>query len=401
MRTVKLKPGHAKPLWHGHPWVFAKSIASASSDAGPGPADWTRVEDETGRLVGYGLWSGGSAIRVRLLLGRDAEAVDQPNSLLAERIHAAAALRATWFPEGGDTDTYRVVHAEADGLPGLVVDRYGDWLVAQWATRPLYDRREVLGQVLLDATGARGLVSRAAGHEEREQIPDDGPTFRLGAASPESVIVSERGLRLEVQPQHGQKTGHYTDQRENRVAVAAYARGHEVLDLFCGSGGFALHALRAGATRAIGVDSGKRAIEVAQRNADLNGLADRFEAERCDVAEALAALKAEERRFGLVVCDPPNLIPTRDARARAVRPWRELLVRSLTRTEAKGFLAAFSCTPRMDSAGLLELLHSAARDCRRPFRVLAELGAGPDHPVLPQAASSRYLSGYIVQALPW
>lgn len=397
MRTVKLKPGHAKPLWHGHPWVFAKSIASAEA----GDGDWIRVEDDAGQLVGHGLWSGGSAIRVRLLLGRDQDAAPDPAGLLAERIRSAAALRDAWFPQGGDTNTYRVIHAEADGLPGLVVDRYGAWLVAQWATRPMYARRKALGTTLLEATGASGLLSRAGGHEAREGIPEDDPPFQLGAHAPQRIEVRERGLVLGVSPAHGQKTGHYADQRENRVRVAEYAVGRDVLDLYCGSGGFALQALRAGATHAVGVDSGSRAIAAAEWNAERGGFAPHFDAFRADVSQALAALKAQDRRFGLVVCDPPNLIPTRDAKVRAIRPWRELLVRSLTRTATQGYLAVFSCTPRMGREALLELLRSAARDCRRPFRVFEELGAGRDHPVLPQAPASRYLSGYLVQVLPW
>ncbi|MDJ0976440.1 MAG: class I SAM-dependent rRNA methyltransferase [Planctomycetota bacterium] len=401
MRTVKLKPGHAKALWHGHPWVFAKSVQSAETKSDHRAPDWTRVEDDQGQLVGHGLWSGASAIRVRMLLGRDDPDTLTPERILGQRIRKACALRGAWFPPGGETDTYRLVNAEGDGVPGLVVDRYGDWLVAQWATRPIFDRRDGLAQVLLEASGARGLISRAGGHERQEAIPEEEGLWGAGEPVPGVVLVRERGLQVEVHPRQGQKTGHYTDQRDNRVRVARYAEDRDVLDLYCGSGGFSLQALRMGATHAIGIDSGARAIAAAEANARHNGLEDGFHAQRAEVDKALAALKAQDRRFGLVVCDPPNLIPTRESKARAIRPWRELLVRSLTRTEPEGFLAVFSCTPRMGRDGLLDLLRSASRDCRLPFRVIEELTPGRDHPVLPQTPASRYLTGFVVQVRPW
>ena len=149
------------------------------------------------------------------------------------------------------------------------------------------------------------------------------------------------------------------------------------------------------------MDSGRRAIEAASAGAEHAGVADRFTAERADVTDTLAALKAEGRTFGVVVVDPPNLVPTKKARPRAMKSWRELLVRSLTRVRSNGILAAFSCTPHVDGDDLLSLLSSASRDCRRPFRVLRSVGAGPDHPVLPSAPMTRYLAGHVVEVLPW
>lgn len=397
MRTVTLKPGHAKPLWQGHPWVFAASIAKADE----GTTDWVRVVDSDGRAVGHGLWSGQSAIRVRLVTERDEGQDVFVHEVLTERIKRAVALRSTLFPDPERTNAYRLVHAEADGVPGLIVDRYEDALVAQWATGPIHARRELLSQVLLEATGARGLISRPAGHEEREGIPEAELGFAAGARVPEELEIRELGMCMLVRPHHGQKTGHYVDQRENRQLVAELCGGRTVLDLFSGGGGFALHALRAGAVRARAVDSARQCAELIEANAVRNQLGASLDVVRADVTTQLAAEKEAGSTYGMVVVDPPNLIPTGNARARAIKPWRELLVRSFTRVEPAGFLASFSCTPRLDAPALLDLMRSASRDCRRSFRVLRELSAGPDHPVLPGAPTSRYLSGFLVQVRPW
>jgi 23S rRNA (cytosine1962-C5)-methyltransferase len=394
MRTLVLEAGRAKPLWQGHPWVFADSVARVEGDAGDA-ADWVRVADAEGRIIGHGFASEGSAIRVRLLVRGDE--APQPDAVLGDRIARAAALRRRLFPDPERTDAYRLVHADGDGVPGLIVDRLGDVLVAQFATRPMHARREALGERLIAETGASALLARAAGFEEVEGIPEDDVAFALGAAIPERVAIREEGLHLEAQPRAGQKTGHYADQRENRLLVGRMAAGQDVLDLYAGTGGFSLQALRHGARSAEAVDASARCIESVARHADLNGVAARCEAVRADVRAHLAALRSARRRFGLVVVDPPNFMPRRGSDRGALRAYRELNVRALSRVEPDGFLATFTCSAKLRAGPFLELLRSASRECRRGFDVLRELGAGPDHPVAPGLPEGRYLSGLLLR----
>ncbi len=380
----------------GHPWVFADSVAAIEGDDA---SDVVRVIDPEGRVVGRGLYSPRSAIRVRLVERGDS-GVDLEEVLRA-RIEAAVGLRERLFPDSEDTDAYRLVHSEGDGLPGLVVDRLGDVLVAQFATHPMHARRDELARLLRERTGAAAVIGRPAGFEREEGIVPDAQPYIVGANPSPPLWVHERGMALEVAPLAGQKTGHFADQRENRVIVGALSRGLRVLDLYCGTGGFAIQALRNGAAGALAVDSSGHALDTARRNAERNGCADRAVFERGDVTDVLRRLREDGLTFDCVVLDPPNLMPTKGSAAKAWKTYRELNVRAMTRVEPGGFLATFSCSPRMDADKLLDLAQSAGRDCRRFVRVVHQLHAGPDHPIAPGAPASRYLSGYVLQVRPW
>jgi 23S rRNA (cytosine1962-C5)-methyltransferase len=219
----------------------------------------------------------------------------------------------------------------------------------------------------------------------------------LGPAPAEIVEIREEGLRLEAAPRAGQKTGHYADQRENRRLVGALAADLDVLDLYAGSGGFSLQCLTRGAGRALAVESSPAALAAARRNAARNDVAKRFVDRQADVSATLADLRRAGRRFGLVIADPPNFFPRGGASRRPLRAYRELTVRALSRVEPGGFLATFSCSARLDAEGLLALLRSASRECRREVRVLRALGAGPDHPVAAGLPEGRYLAGFLLQ----
>jgi 23S rRNA (cytosine1962-C5)-methyltransferase len=380
--------------------VFASSIARIEGDDGPAAADLVCVADEDGRVVGHGLFSEPSALRVRMLTsGPEVPDVD---GILDARIAAAAALRQRLFPDPDVTDAYRLVHAEGDRLPGLVVDRYGDVLVAQWATAPMAARREALAASLLRHSGARVLVSRPAGYETEEGM-DEAPAvaFEAGPACPERIEVREEGMALVVEPLAGQKTGHYTDQRGNRRLVGSLAGGLSVLDLYAGTGGFSVQALRAGADSSIAVEASARSVERAREHAALAGVGERLEAHVGDVREVLTALRDQRRRFDLVIVDPPNFFPRRGSDRAAWKAYRELNVKALSRVQAAGgFLATFTCSARMTPGQLLETVQSAARDCRRTFRVLQALSAGADHPVAADGVVGRYLAGLLLAVDP-
>ncbi len=406
MRVLYVGKGHAKALWSGHPWVHAaavRRIDDPSPDTLPTPQaslvpdDVVEVRDADGRRIGRGFYSPDSAIRVRLFEQHTPDA--DPDELLDARIHRAVDLRGRLFPRPQETNAYRLVHSEGDGLPGLVVDRYGEVLVAQFATGAMHRRRERLAATLLEASGARSLVGRAGGYEREEGIAAEEVAFAAGAALSGALWVREGGLDVEVEPQGGQKTGHYVDQRENRALVGQMASGLTVLDLYAGTGLFSVQALRHGAASTLAVDASAAALERAGRHAAKNGVAGAFEGRVSDVRETLVELKGARRRFGLVVVDPPNFFPRRGGEGRAQRAYRDLNVQALTRVAEGGLLATFSCSARLDAEGLRAVVASAALECRRPVRVLRELTAGPDHPFLAAAPEGRYLTGLLVSLL--
>jgi 23S rRNA (cytosine1962-C5)-methyltransferase len=207
--------------------------------------------------------------------------------------------------------------------------------------------------------------------------------------------VAEEGMAFEVEPRLGQKTGHYADQRENRRHVAELAAGAGVLDLYAGSGGFSVQALRHGARTALAVESSARAAAAARRTGTLNATGGRLEVQEADAREVLEGLKAAGRLFDVVVLDPPNFFPRHGGPGRALRAHRDLNVQALTRVGPGGILATFTCSAALPPAGFRELVLSAARECRRTLRVLRELAAGPDHPVLAAAPEGRYLTGLL------
>ena len=223
MRTLVLRRGRAKPLWAGHPWVHADSVEAQREDDAPAAADLVAVEDEQGKRIGYALHSPGSLLCARIV-SRAPEPPDL-DLLLDQRLEAAIAFRQRLCPDPTVTDAYRLVHSEGDGLPGLVVDRLGPVLVAQFATAPMFRRRAWLAERLLARTGASGLLTRPGGHEEEEGIAAGEVAFAAGSPVPTEVEAREAGLVLSLAPHEGQKTGHYVDQRENRALVGEVCRG--------------------------------------------------------------------------------------------------------------------------------------------------------------------------------
>jgi 23S rRNA (cytosine1962-C5)-methyltransferase len=393
-RALRLKPGKAKPLWHGHPWVYADSVASLEG----GEGDLVRVEGPDGAVLGRGWLSPASAIRVRMLT-RGADETPEEDVLQA-RVAAAVALRRRLLPDPARTDAYRLVHGEADGLPGLVVDRFGPVLVAQFSTRPLLSRRPFLAARLLAETGAASLVSRAGGKEDEEGIAPDEVAFAAGDPAPDAVTVREEGLVLVVDLRRGQKTGHYVDQRENRRLVGEAARGGRVLDLYAGTGGFSLQALAQGAASALAVDASAPALEAATANARANGLTERLATARGDALEHARALARAGEAFDLVVADPPRFAATRAGLEKALFAYRSLNAVAMARVAADGFLATFSCSGLVTREAFEEVVRAASRECRRPAAVLRTLAAGPDHPVSLAAPEGRYLTGLLLRVGP-
>ncbi|MDH3591843.1 MAG: class I SAM-dependent rRNA methyltransferase, partial [Planctomycetota bacterium] len=313
MINVVVKRGRAKPLWRRHPWVFRDSIAKI--DGEPQPGDLVCVQDASGRPIGWGFYSPDSKISVRILEREDPTRVE--DGLFVERLAKAVALRTETLALPIVTDAYRVVHAEGDGLPGLVVDSFAGHLVAQFSTAGMARRKDQLLDALEEVLSPKTIhesVDRRACDEEGLRPK---PGLRRGTLPPSPPSVLEHGVCFRVGLGAGQKTGFFADQRDNRQLIGRLVRDREVLDLHTYTGGFGLHAAVNGADQVLGIDSSGPALALAVENAMLNhGRQVRYE--RADARKALDDLHRRGRTFDVVISDPPRLAPTRGAVPKAL-----------------------------------------------------------------------------------
>jgi 23S rRNA (cytosine1962-C5)-methyltransferase len=390
---VHLRKSRARPLWARNPTVFAGSIARVDGD--PGSGDVVDVVDHRGKFIARGFFDAASAARVAALTWDPDEAVDE--DLLGRRIEEARRLRGETLGLPDDaTDAYRMVHGAGDGLPGLVVDRYGDWLSVRLGSPGLERRRDALGRILIETLGARGVwVAREPSLRSRRG--EEAFTGLLaGDAPPDPVVFREGGLEYAVSLAAGLKTGHFLDQRDNRLRVASFVRGRNVLDAFCATGGFAVAASALGGAASVrAVDESAAALAHAAGNALRNGV-ENVEWVEGDVFADLRALEAAGERFGAIVLDPPAFARTAREKARALRGYKEINLRALGLLEPGGVLATCSCSSPITADDLEIVLREAGMDRGLDVRVLERRGQGPDHPVSAAAPESRYLDCLIV-----
>ncbi len=301
------------------------------------------------------------------------------------------ALRREWI--GPDTDGYRVVNAEGDGLPGWTVDRFGAVLVSQITVRTVFHLEAILHAVLAEQFPASSIVLRLGGRfREAEEL--ERRVEMVQGSVPGPVEFHENGLICEADPWGGQKTGWYCDQRENRRLVRELAAGRRVLDLFAHAGGFGLNALSGGAAQVTWVETSGRLLATAQRLAERNGFDPaRIEACQRDVFEDL---RQRRERYGLVVCDPPPLARRREEVERASRAYKDLFRLALQRLELGGYLLAFSCSGAVDRRLFRQILFAAAAEAGVRVQLLRELGAGPDHPIDLAHPEGEYLKGALL-----
>ena len=387
---VVLKPKRARPLFAGHPWVFAQSIARV--EGSPEPGDAVEVVSHEGATVGRGLYNPSSAIRARLYRWDDGPLDD---AFWTERLDAAVRLRRDVLGLDARNSAYRLVFSEGDGLSGLTLDRYGPCLVALFSSLALHKRRDVILDALQTLTGAEGLLARPDRVVAKEEGLDVGDVKILGTI-PEELTVVENGLSYRVDVLQGQKTGFYCDQRENREAVARYCRGKRVLDLFCFTGGFALNAAKAGASAVTAVDSSAPALAVARENARINDVAN-VEFEQGDVPKILERLREAGERFDVVVCDPPKYAGHARDLTQALGAYARLNHAAVDVLSPGGILATCSCSGLVDRATFRDVLANVAEHSRRPIQILEQRGQGPDHPVSASCPETDYLKCLIAR----
>jgi 23S rRNA (cytosine1962-C5)-methyltransferase len=389
---VTVKPGHVQPIWAGHPWVYAQAVQKISGGAQPG--DEVEVVDPQGRVLGRGLYSPGSAIVVRLYTRERGAAIDA--SLFRARIAAAVARRRAIDLPSDVTDAYRVVHAEGDDLPGLVVDRYGDVIVMQLGTIGIKRREAIVIEALLEELKPRAIVDRTAERIAKAEGFSAGTGIVHGDAGIDELRFTERGLRFKIPFELSQKTGFYLDQRPLRERVEALGRGRRVLDTFSYVGAIALSAARGGATEVHASDQSALALEVAAECAEENGLAGRISFERADAHDALAHA-GRKGGYDLVVCDPPKLAPTRAAKKRALGSMRRLAAAGARATRVGGLLVICSCSAAIGGSELARAVALGARDVGLRPVILERWFQGPDHPVPAAFPEGLYLSSLLCE----
>jgi 23S rRNA (cytosine1962-C5)-methyltransferase len=390
MAVIRLAKNQDRRLRSGHPWVFSNEIASM--DGGPEPGGEVLVEDHRGVPVGVGLYNPHSLIAVRLY-ARHARPIDA--DLVRDRIEVAMALRRRIMPV---ETTYRLVYGEGDHLPGLVVDRYGDYLGVQSLSLGIEQRIEWILDLLQDILKPQGIIcrrdSRARAHEK---LPLLEPIER--GHVPERVDVPYEGIMLTCDLRAGQKTGEFLDQRENRKRVAREAAGRHVLDLYCYSGLFSIHCAMAGAATVVGIDRSPAAIELARRNAERTVPDRHVEFRTGEVEEAMESLEREAARFDMIILDPPALVKSRKALAEGARKYVAINSAALRLLKPGGALATATCSHHVDAGGFLEILRAAARHARSELRVVEVMGQSRDHPVLLAARETSYLTLVIAERI--
>lgn len=393
MATVHLRSGHVQPVWAGHPWVFSQAIHRV--DGAPTAGDVVAVLDPRGHLIGRGYWSPKSAIPVRILSRDAAEPLD--GAFIGRRLDEAAAWRRDLYGlPSPDTDAYRLVHAEGDGLAGLIVDVYGDVAAVQLLTFGMKRREEEVFAHVSRVTGATTIVEVASERAARREGYEAADRVVRGA-DVDALRFRERGFDLEVPRDVGQKTGYYLDQRCNRDRVEALCRGRRVLDAFTYVGSFALAAARGGAEHVQAIDASAPAITTGAAIAHRHGLGDRIQFSKDDVKRALPDLARRGVRFDVVIVDPPKLAPTARHLDSGRRAYRKLNANAMRVLEPGGVLVTCSCSAALRADDFMRTLGLAARDAKRAVTLL-ELGQqGPDHPVPAAFPEGRYLKCAIVR----
>ncbi len=384
MPTVTLKPGHVRPVWSGHPWIFAQAIARIEGGAVAG--DEVRVVDPTGNVLGRGLYTPRSAIPVRMFTREDAP-ID--GALFRRRIERAIAHRRDLgLPSaalGHETDAYRLIHAEGDGLPSLTVDVFGDVLSVQLNTVGVKMREGVIFDALSAALAPRAILDRTPSQRRAARGLRAG--LRRGARRRQRVQelrFVERGLRYAIPLALGQKTGFYLDQRALRARVEQLARGRRVLDAFAFVGTFSMAAARGGATEVLAVDESAVAVEVGAECARQNGLEGRIRFVREDARQAFQQARRSRRPpggFDLVICDPPKLAPSRASKEGALGAYKSLASAACRAVKPGGVLVFCSCSSAVSLDDLTRALALGARDARLQAVVFDRHFQGGDHPV--------------------
>ncbi|XOV86792.1 MAG: class I SAM-dependent rRNA methyltransferase [Pseudomonadota bacterium] len=392
---VKIKPGRHKPIVNQHPWIFSGAIGSVRGN--PGPGDIVTVVTSDDKFLGRGYWNEASQIQVRLLTFRDEEIdYDWWHRTLKQAIDARAHLAAT-------TNAYRIVNGENDFIPGLVVDRYGDWLVIQALTLGIDVCKWQIGEILNELLAPRGLFERSdVDVREREGL-EQSTSVLIGEVPPALIEINE-GPRILVDVHNGHKTGFYLDQRMNRrIALELAERragDYALLNLFSYTGGFALHALQAHNVHATNLDASADALAIARKNVELNGYGeDRVDYVQADAFQWLREAVQRGEKYDLVVLDPPKFAQNKRQVEGACRGYKDLNLSAFRLTKPGGYVMTYSCSGAISADLFQKVVFGALADSGRQGQIVRHLGPGEDHPVALTFPEGAYLKGLLVRVI--
>lgn len=390
--AIILKAERDKSLQRRHPWVFSGAVECI--DGKPASGDTVAVRDAAGNFLAWAAYNPDSQITARTWSWHEKDVVDA--SFFRKRIDDALAARRTLGLEH-DSNGMRIIHGESDGLPGLIVDKYGDVLVMQLGSAGPEHWRDTIADILQELCAPACIYERSdSDGRELEGLPKRNGIVR--GALPEKVEVIENGLRFAVDVAQGQKTGYYLDQRDNRAFTGTLADGRDVLNCFCYTGGFSLYALRGGAKSVLSIDSSQEALEIAQQNVALNGLdASKAEWQCADVFEALRKLRDQNRKFDLIVLDPPKFAPTAAFAEKASRAYKDINLLGFKLLRPGGLLFTYSCSGGINDDLFQKIIAGAALDAGVDAQIVKKLHAAADHPVLLSFPEGAYLKGLVLR----
>jgi 23S rRNA (cytosine1962-C5)-methyltransferase len=389
MAKLVLKPGRERSLLRRHPWVFSGAVAQLRGEPEAGATVELRAAD--GQFLGWAAYSPRSQIVARVWSWRESATIGP--DLLRELLTRALSARARLLP---GARALRLVHAESDGLPGVIADRYGDTVVLQLSSAGAQAWRENLADLLLELSAAHCLYERSDADvlALEGMQPQVGPL--RGAAPPDPLAIEEAGLKFSVSIAAGHKTGFYLDQRDNRALVRSLAAGATALDCFCYTGGFTINALAGGAVHVTAVEASGEALGLARQNVTLNELApQRCEWVEGDVFQILRRLRDQGRRFDLIVLDPPKFAPTAALAERAARGYKDINLLAFKLLAPGGLLATFSCSGGISRELFQKIVAGAALDAGVDAQILRHLSAAADHPVALNFPEGEYLKGLL------
>ena len=393
MTTLNLLPGKEKSVLRRHPWLFSGAVEELTGRARPG--DTVDIVSGDGTPLARGAWSPESQIRARIWTFDPTETID--HAFFKRRVAAAVARRDA-LPELKGQQGLRLIHAESDGLPGVIADRYGDTVVVQLTSAGAEKWRAAIVDSLAKATGCARIYERSDVDSRRLEGLSPVTGWRHGEEAADELVIDENGVRMGVDIISGHKTGFYLDQRDNRLRLRQLAAGKRVLNCFCYTGTMSVAALAGGAASVLSIDSSGRSLQTARRNVELNGFdASRADWLEADVFQALRKLRDQAKTFDLIILDPPKFAPTAHHAEKAARAYKDINLLGLKLLRRGGHLMTFSCSGGISADLFQKIVAGAALDAGLDAQIVQRLGPGGDHPVSVHFPEGDYLKGLLLR----
>jgi 23S rRNA (cytosine1962-C5)-methyltransferase len=395
MTALILKSGREKSVLRHHPWIFSGAIGRVEGEISPG--DTVEVYSSNHEWLARGAYSHISQIRVRLWTWKPDELVN--DTFFYRKLHRAFTIRHSLY-DIGDTNSYRLVHGESDGLPGLIIDQYDDIAVVQYLSAGAEFWRESINKALIEITGCHHLYERSdADVRALEGLPPRVGSLRDNPV-PDMSVIRENGLLFRVNFKTGHKTGFYLDQRHNRLLARSFSEGQDILDCFCYTGGFTVNAAVGKARSILAIDESSEALELVRVNCYLNQVSqDNIQLEQGDVFQKLRKLRDSARSFDLIILDPPKFAPTVAQVERASRGYKDINLLAMKLLRENGILITFSCSGGVSQELFSKIIAGAALDSGCEFQTIGQLHQAADHPIATNFPEGAYLKGLILRRI--